>query len=259
MVVKVFEGRSGRETKNSNVAEYLESLLEQLGEPDGYLEIHIFPTRNAMKNGFVEALADLSLPMTLILPDFATLHESFAGYPRIWISSTDLDLSDGICRARLQHEVGHGILHWEISAYLLGMPAALQEAQRRQRVHPDEASMAAYLLSVALKDYEVSSLLENRGITEDQIAFYLRELDPSSPVGEGIEGILGEAKAILGAHPFRSCQAIRKALNRSLGALEPQYRGFVQDLVRSLDPDADLRAKLETASDLLVRWVWPNG
>ena len=254
VTVKTFVVQSDLEHPASSVRTYVEGLLCQLGQRGHYVEVHMYPTRTAMKTGLLGELEQLEIATRLVVPDFATFHEAFAGYPRIWISSEDTDLDDPISRARLQHEVGHAVLHWEISSYLLGLPPSLRALVEAGKMSHGDASAVSYMISIGVKDYEVSRLLDRSGIREDQEAFYLQELGRTEQGTEGVLSALNELKVIVAAYPFRKEPGIAAALEeavRRLGVLSDVGRRILSGLDES--DDLALQERIELVSETIVR------
>lgn len=254
MTVKTFVVQSDAAPLARLLRTYVEGLLSQLRQEGHYVEVHIFPTRNAMKTALQRELEQLEIPSSLVVPDFATFHEAFAGYPRIWISSEDADLRSPISRARLQHEVGHAVLHWEISAYLLDVPPSLKALARAGRMTHGDASWISYMISIGVKDFAVSRLLDRSGIHEDQEAFYLQELGRAEAANEGLFTALNELKVVMGAHPFRRNPGVNAALGdavRRLGGLTDVAREILLCLDGSRD--ADLQETIELVSRTIAR------
>jgi len=71
----------------------------------------------------------------------------------------------------IRHEVGHTILHGSLQYYLLPFPPALLEIADRFNLSSEYMKNLLYLVSIAVKDYEVTRLLYQRGYVEDQFAY----------------------------------------------------------------------------------------
>lgn len=71
----------------------------------------------------------------------------------------------------IRHEVGHSVLHGSLRYYLLPLPPALLDLADRFDISLQYATNLLYLISIAVKDYEVSRLLYERGYVDDQIAY----------------------------------------------------------------------------------------
>ena len=71
----------------------------------------------------------------------------------------------------IRHEVGHTVLHGDIRYYLLSFPAALLEIADRFNLSFEYMTNLLYLVSIAVKDYEVTRLLYQKRYVEDQAAY----------------------------------------------------------------------------------------
>jgi hypothetical protein len=103
---------------------------------------------------------------------FIAAHEAWTGIPRISISlKRKQDLAPLVWEGALRHEAGHSILHGSLEYYALPMPIALQRAgENFTRLVPHLRDIL-YLLSLAIKDMEVTRLLTSNGYIEDQVAY----------------------------------------------------------------------------------------
>jgi len=79
----------------------------------------------------------------------------------------------------IRHEVGHSILHGSLRHYLLSFPPTLSELADRFNLSFEYLANMLYLISIAVKDYEVSRLLYGRGYLEDQVAYAKHLLEVS--------------------------------------------------------------------------------
>ena len=79
----------------------------------------------------------------------------------------------------VRHEVGHSILHGDLRYYLLHIPPTLLEIAENFNLHRRYLFDLLYLVSIAVKDYEVSRLLYRSGYLEDQVAYISELLTPS--------------------------------------------------------------------------------
>ncbi len=237
--MRAFSGASGHVLADSPIGKYVAGMLEKMGAPDHYVEVRIFPTRSSMRAALAQELENSVPSESPAIPDFATFHEAFAGYPRIWVSMDETNLGDPVSRARLQHEVGHAVLHWEISSYLVGIPEALTELAQAQIIDTRESSMISYLLSIGVKDFEVSFLLNGLGIRADQILFYIQELDLPPHTPEDLPDMLNELKVILAACPFRDDERIRLSIERTLEAFKA-FQELARLIITDLEEHTDL-------------------
>ena len=255
MPVRVLRGSAARLSRKDPTGIFLQSVLEALGAGEEYVEARILQTRAEVRLALMEELGQHPLASGLVVPDFATFHESFAGYPRIWLSQEDFDIHDPVSRARLEHEAAHAVLHGEMSSYMIGTSLALKDLSRQGRLTRDEASLASYLFLIGIKDYQVSCLLAGTSFEEDQVEFYREELSGPNRVGS-IWDALAELKVLLAASPFHRNQIISRLLEGSLRGLGP-YRKLAEGIIYDLEEHRgdELNSLLETASGRLAQRV----
>ena len=103
---------------------------------------------------------------------FFASHDAWTGLPRI---SVCLELLNKLCLdARLgglRHEIAHSILHGSLNYYRLPMTMALMELGKKFNLNLQYLTDLLYLLSVSVKDYEVTRFLYSKGYVVDQISY----------------------------------------------------------------------------------------
>jgi hypothetical protein len=103
---------------------------------------------------------------------FIATHDAWTGIPRISIS---LDRRKALARpvweGALRHEAGHSILHGSLEYYVFPMPKALLDVAHEFHTLTSHLTDILYLLTVAVKDMEVTKLLVSNGYVEDQAAY----------------------------------------------------------------------------------------
>jgi len=103
---------------------------------------------------------------------FFAMHDAWRGTSRIIICLERIKkLPELVQVGGIRHEVGHSILHGSLRYYLLPLPPVLLDLVNRFDISLQYATNLLYLISIAVKDYEVSRLLYERGYVEDQIAY----------------------------------------------------------------------------------------
>ena len=103
---------------------------------------------------------------------FFAMHDAYRGTSRIIICLERLKkLPRLVQMGGIRHEVGHSVLHGSLLYYLLPLPPALIDLVARFNVPREYATNLLYLISIAVKDYEVSRLLYRHGYVEDQKAY----------------------------------------------------------------------------------------
>ena len=103
---------------------------------------------------------------------FFAMHDAWRGTSRIILCLERMKKLPKLVQVGgIRHEVGHSVLHGNLRYYLLSLPPALLDLADRFDVSLQYATNLLYLISIAVKDYEVSRLLYERGYVEDQIAY----------------------------------------------------------------------------------------
>lgn len=103
---------------------------------------------------------------------FFAMHDAYRGTSRIIICLEKLrKLPRLVQMGGIRHEVGHSVLHGSLLHYLLPFPPALVDLVTRFDIPREYATNLLYLISIAVKDYEVSRLLCRHGYVEDQMAY----------------------------------------------------------------------------------------
>jgi hypothetical protein len=102
---------------------------------------------------------------------FAT-HDAWRGVPRITLCLEKMKkLPELVKVGGIRHEVGHTILHGSLQYYLLPFPPSLLKIADRFKLSSEYMRNTFYLVSIAVKDYEVTRLLYQRGYVKDQAAY----------------------------------------------------------------------------------------
>lgn len=103
---------------------------------------------------------------------FIAAHEAWSGIPRISISlKRKQDLPQLVWEGALRHEAGHSVLHGSVEYYTFPIPKALQKAGEDFPKLSSHLADILYLISLTVKDIEVTRLLASNGYVEDQVAY----------------------------------------------------------------------------------------
>ncbi len=103
--------------------------------------------------------------------DFLATHEAWRGYPRIHFCQERIQgISDAVVRGVVHHEIAHAVLHGAPEFYTLRFSKGLQQAARSSGLDSNLLQQCVYLLSVAIKDFEVVQWLAERGFGFSQVA-----------------------------------------------------------------------------------------
>jgi hypothetical protein len=111
---------------------------------------------------------------------FFSMHDAWHGIPRIIICQERMKRLPKLAqKGGIHHEVGHSVLHGSPLYYSFTIPPALLDIARRFKLHKQLVTDMVYLISIAVKDYEVSRLLHKNGYIKDQISFAKHMLAPT--------------------------------------------------------------------------------
>ncbi len=122
-----------------------------------------FMTKESMKVGVVSSSFNEL---------FFAMHDAYRGTSRIILCLERMKKLPTLVQAGgIRHEVGHSVLHGSLVYYLLPLPPALLSLIRSFNNSRELATDLFYLMSIAVKDYEVSRLLKERGYVEDQVTY----------------------------------------------------------------------------------------
>ena len=103
--------------------------------------------------------------------DFLATHDAWRGYPRIHICQERLMAIAGtIVQGVIHHETGHALHHGAPEFYTFRFSNRLQEAGRSYGLDLPLLQQCVYLLSVAIKDQDVTLWLAKNGLGSSQLA-----------------------------------------------------------------------------------------
>ncbi len=140
--------------------------------------------------------------------DFYALHIAL-DTPTVYVR---LDLADrDLLTSAIYHELGHALLHGSPEYYRIPVPLSLLKLGSL-------ATRILYLLSIAVKDFEVSRLLASRGLSETQNPL-LREMLRPEPIPWDILGreeltlaLASSMKSIMFSIPLVNEGTIKRSL-----------------------------------------------
>jgi hypothetical protein len=159
---------------------------------------------------------------------FFSFHDAWRGIPRIIICLERMKKLSALAqKGGVHHEVGHSVLHGSPLYYVFGVPPALGDLAKRFKLSRRYVTDMLYLISIAVKDYEVSRLLRKHGYVKDQIAFAKQMLAPTESDKTSWELSKGKPEAealcltsylkLIGCvTPFLADETLGKKLHRHL-------------------------------------------
>jgi hypothetical protein len=161
--------------------------------------------------------------------EFLATHEAWRGYPRVHICQERIEgIHETVVRGVLHHEIGHTILHGSPEYYTFWFTDRLQEAGRSHGLDLQGLQQLVYVLSIAVKDWDVVGWL-----TKERL-------------GSGQQALLEYCMAETGEEQaaWEMVKAIPIALRMALAV-------FLKII---LPIEAMVSAGYEGARDLMVRW-----
>lgn len=112
--------------------------------------------------------------------EFFATHDAYHGIPRIMIAMDKLNkLPENVKIGGIRHEAAHSILHGSIEYYIFSIPNILIEYSKKYENLKKFFGDITYLISIAIKDYEVTSILCKHNYIEDQYEYVKYFLVPS--------------------------------------------------------------------------------
>ena len=158
----------------------IEYILEIVGECYGRLgphkvelvDLYVFERSSSMNAFMAKESKEVGVASASFSELFFAMHDAFRGTSRILLCLERMKkLPKLVQDGGIRHEVGHSILHGSLLYYVLSLPPALLNLVNRFEVSREYATNLLYLISISVKDFEVSRLLYQRGYIEDQIAY----------------------------------------------------------------------------------------
>jgi hypothetical protein len=136
------------------------------------LDLLLFQDSSKMKQFYLHEREAVGVVSEDFGEHFIAVHEAWRGISRISVClESTRKVSQLIQRGALQHEVGHSVLHGSMEYYLFPFSAPLIEASKQFSLSKKYFVNLLYLVSIAVKDYEVTKLLVERGFVDDQTAY----------------------------------------------------------------------------------------
>lgn len=164
-------------TVESAHVDYIQGIMQecylQLKPHDvSLVDLYIFEKSSSLEAFIERESREMGVASASFSERFFAMHAAYSGIPRISVCLERMkNLPELVQEGGIRHEVGHSVLHGSLLYYLLPFPQALSELVARQKISQQYAFNLLYLASIAVKDYEVSRLLRNRGFIEDQIVY----------------------------------------------------------------------------------------
>jgi len=235
-----------------------------------YVDLYLFESATRMKAFYLRekfAVGVVSLGFDDL---FVAQHDAWRGTPRISICLERLrSLPRDVQVGSIRHEAGHSVLHGGIECYIV--PSLLMPRLAAEIGFSEESTRNyLYLMSIAVKDYEVARFLLGREFFEDQLAYATNIIDTTDDDrlawrmsrGNRVAEILCMAsrfKEMCCAAPFLRDERIGKELeDKIVGNLSYLDGDNVKRLLRVAKDDlptlgTDTTRNIDLLSDLLLR------
>jgi len=144
------------------------------------VDLYLFDRSSTMNAFLSEEKRSLRISTSAFESSFFAVHDAWRGTPRIMVAyDKTLGLPELVSAGGLHHEVAHTVLHGSIEYYSFTAPSSLLKLEREGIISRQIATDLLYLVSLAVKDYEVTRLLYEKRYVEDQIAYNKHFLEPS--------------------------------------------------------------------------------
>jgi len=211
------------------------------------VDLYVFERSSSLKGFLAKEYKQVGVASAPFDELFFAMHDAWRGTSRIILC---LERMKGLPRlvrlGGIRHEVGHSVLHGSLQYYLIPLPPALLELADRFNLSREYVTNILYLISIAVKDYEVSCLLYERGYLDDQIAYSKHLLATSEgdilswKMSRG--NPLAEILCLLSCVKSASCAAallndkkfgkeLRQHLTESLYCIPSRYRSFLLKMI----------------------------
>jgi len=207
MLVRIVISKYGRirEDEVASIVEVMEECYSRLAPHNVlFVDLYLFERSSSVEAFFAKERGEVGVvTATFDVKSFA-MHDAWRGTPRISICLERMMKLPELVRAGgIRHEVGHSILHGELQYYLFPFPPSLIEMKTRFNLPTEYSRDLLYLVSTAVKDYEVTRLLYQRGYVEDQAAYAKFLLQTSED--DVLSWKLSQGKPLLEALCLVSC------------------------------------------------------
>ncbi|MEM3703539.1 MAG: hypothetical protein QXX79_03855 [Candidatus Bathyarchaeia archaeon] len=162
-----------RDDEVASIVGVMEECYSRLMPHDVHLvDLYIFERSSSAEAFLAKERSEAGVLTASFDELFFAMHDAWRGTPRITLCLEKMrNLPELVKVGGIRHEVGHTILHGSLQYYLLPFPSSLIETTKRFNLSAEYSRNILYLVSIAVKDYEVTRLLYRRGYFEDQAAY----------------------------------------------------------------------------------------
>jgi hypothetical protein len=153
------------------VQSWANEVLEKIGPSAAlpFICINIWRQMDELQSFYQKEKQELGI-VTGEDTDFLATHEAWRGDPRIHICQERVKkVPDVVLQGVLHHEISHALLHGAPEFYTFRYSTKLQEAGRIFGLDLALLQQCVYLLSIAIKDYDVMTWLTDIGLGTGQL------------------------------------------------------------------------------------------
>jgi hypothetical protein len=165
----------------SSIIQIIEECYDRLEPHDVLLlDLYLFERSSSLDAFMLEEYSKMGRSSSYMGQSFFAMHDAWHGTSRIFICLERMrNLPKLVREGGIQHEVGHSVLHGSLKHYLLPVPLPFIELKESFNLPEKYILDLFYLLSIAVKDYEVTRLLYRKGYVDCQAHYTKYLLKPS--------------------------------------------------------------------------------
>jgi len=136
------------------------------------VDLYVFEKSSLMDAFMAKESKEVGVVSTPFDELFFAMHDAYRATSRIILCLERMKkLSKLVQVGGIRHEVGHSVLHGSLLYYIIPLPPAILDLVNNFNLTRQYVTNLLYLISISVKDYEVSRLLYAQGYVEDQIAY----------------------------------------------------------------------------------------
>jgi hypothetical protein len=174
-LVRIVVSRFGKigDEEVARVTETMQECYSRLAPHEvSFVDLYLFERSSSVEAFFAKECREVGVASTSFDELFFAIHDAWRGTPRITLCLERMEKLPRLVKmGGIHHEVGHSILHGNLRYYILSFPPALLKIAEQFNLSFEYMANLLYLVSMAVKDYEVTRLLYQRGYVEDQVAY----------------------------------------------------------------------------------------
>ena len=275
-LVRIFVSRFGK-IDEEELHRFVELMEECYGRLEPHevelVDLYVFERSSSVGAFLARESEEVGVVSARFEDSFFAMHDAWRGTSRIVLCVERMGaLPRRVQEGGIRHEVGHSVLHGDLRYYILPVSSALLELADRLDFPSGYATNLHYLVSIAVKDYEVSRLLTGRSYIEDQLAYarHLLTVSESERLSWQISGgeplaevmcLVSCLKAISCAVPFvldeRYSKEIERSIRENLSYLPKKHSTTLLDLVNNCFPSlgTDTLSNIDCVAGLMAERI----